>query len=192
MYCSTFLHFIFAILYYYCTPPPVSRAWAGKRGRSRLYCPCIFNFAWEKKHVQLRELLLWLSLLCTGLSIWHYMALDHFLALLYSSRGEQDRVAGPDCSLHPRRMFPVCPVISSSQVLPPTQMNIKLQNTKVQCIENTIRLKALNQANTVLILVQLNCSIPVTLTDVGVCSPIHQIIWKHRGAVKIWLLKQNS
>ena len=149
------------------------------------------------------------------------MALDHFLALLYSSRGEQDRlagpdcslhvfstfhcvydctcstinfttttttttirdlsteqdrVAGPDCSLHPRRMFPVCPVISSSQVLPPTQMNIKLQNTKVQCIENTIRLKALNQANTVLILVQLNCSIPVTLTDVGVCSPIHQII----------------
>ena len=146
------------------------------------------------------------------------MALDHFLALLYSSRGEQDRVqvstavsmyfqlfivctcstinfttttttttirdlsteqdrvAGPDCSLHPRRMFPVCPVISSSQVLPPTQMNIKLQNTKVQCIENTIRLKAPNQANTVLILVQLNCSIPVTLTDVGVCSPIHQII----------------
>ena len=146
------------------------------------------------------------------------MALDHFLALLYSSRDEQDkvagphcslhvfstfhcvyvlyyyfyyyhqyyyynyqrpeqdRVAGPDCSLHPRRMFPVCPVISSSQVLPPTQMNIKLQNTKVQCIENTIRLKAPNQANTVLILVQLNCSIPVTLTDVGVCSPIHQII----------------
>ena len=105
---------------------------------------------------------------------------------------EQDRVAGPDCSLHPRRMFPVCPVISSSQVLPPTQMNIKLQNTKVQCIENTIRLKALNQANTVLILVQLNCSIPVTLTDVGVCSPIHQIIWKHRRPVKIWLQNQNS
>ena len=151
-----------------------------------------FQLCLRKKHFQLRELLLWLSLLCTGLSIWHYMALDHFLALLYSSRGEQDRVAGPDCSLHPRRMFPVCPVISSSQVLPPTQMNIKLQNTKVQCIENTIRLKALNQANTVLILVQLNCSIPVTLTDVGVCSPIHQIIWKHRRPVKIWLQNQNS